>query len=58
MVENNDTNKLLLVIVAILLPPVAVGLKDGIGMMLVVSILLTLFFYLPGLIFALWRVLK
>lgn len=56
--SNADTNKLLYVIVAILLPPVAVGLKRGIGLSLVINIILTLIFYLPGLIHALWVVLK
>ena len=58
MADDISTNKLLLVIIAILLPPVAVAVKDGIGLMLVVSILLTVFFWLPGTIFALWRVLR
>ncbi|MCL4222645.1 MAG: YqaE/Pmp3 family membrane protein [Phycisphaerales bacterium] len=49
---------MLYVIVAILLPPVAVGLKRGIGLSLVINIILTLIFYLPGLIHALWVVLK
>lgn len=52
------TNKLLMVIIAILLPPVAVGLKDGLGLQLVINIVLCVFFWLPGLVHALWRVLK
>lgn len=51
-------NKVLLVILAILLPPLAVGLKEGLGGQLVLSIVLTLVFYIPGLIHALWVVLK
>lgn len=58
MPDDISTNKLLLVIIAILLPPVAVGIKDGIGLHLVVNILLCIFFWLPGLIHALWRVLR
>ncbi|MEP2776729.1 MAG: YqaE/Pmp3 family membrane protein [Luteolibacter sp.] len=50
-------NKLLLIIVAILLPPLAVALKDGIGTSLVINIVLTLLFYIPGLIHALMVVL-
>ena len=50
-------SKLLLVIIAILLPPLAVGLKDGIGFHLVLSIILTLLFYVPGLLHALWILL-
>lgn len=53
-----NSNKLLLVIIAILLPPLAVGLKEGIGGMFILSILLCLAFYLPGQLFALWIVLK
>ena len=53
-----QTNKLLLVIIAILLPPVAVGIKKGIGLSLVINIVLWLLFIIPGLIHALWVVLK
>ncbi len=51
-------NKLLLVIIAILLPPLAVGLKAGIGFPLFLNIILTLLVYVPGLLHALWVVLK
>lgn len=57
MTTTPSTNTLFLIIAAILLPPLAVGLKRGIGMSLVISIILTLLFYLPGLIHALWVVL-
>ncbi|MFN0012432.1 MAG: YqaE/Pmp3 family membrane protein [Phycisphaerales bacterium] len=53
-----ETNTLLMVIIAILLPPVAVFLKCGLGLKLVLSIVLSLLFYLPGIIFALWVVLS
>lgn len=46
-------NKLLLIIVAIIFPPLAVGLKAGIGKSFVINLLLTLLFYIPGLIHAL-----
>ncbi|MGQ0628077.1 MAG: YqaE/Pmp3 family membrane protein [Phycisphaerales bacterium] len=52
-----DTNKLLLVIIAILLPPLAVGLKKGIGGALILNIVLTLLFFVPGLLHALYVVL-
>ena len=51
-------NKVILVIIAIFLPPVAVFLKDGAGKDLLINILLCLLFYAPGIIHALWRVLK
>ncbi len=50
-------NKLLLIIVAILLPPLAVGLKSGIGKSFVINVILTLIFYIPGLIHALMVIL-
>lgn len=55
---DSEVSKLLLVIIAILIPPLAVGLKDGIGMSLVINIILTLFLYVPGLLHALWVILK
>ncbi|ABI69957.1 MULTISPECIES: YqaE/Pmp3 family membrane protein [Shewanella] len=53
-----DSNKLLLVIIAILLPPVAVLLKKGMGKDLLINILLCIFFFVPGLVHALWVVLQ
>ena len=59
MADNaGEMNKLLLVIIAILLPPLAVGLKEGVGGQLVLNIILWLLFYIPGLLHALWVVLK
>ena len=52
-------NKLLMVILAILLPPLAVGLKDGIGLHFIINIVLVLIsFGLLGIIHALWIVLR
>jgi len=50
-------NKIVLIILAILLPPVAVALKKGAGKDLLINIILTLIFYVPGLIHALILVL-
>ncbi len=50
--------KLLLVIIAILIPPLAVGLKEGIGVHLILNIVLCLLFWLPGLLHALYIVLR
>jgi uncharacterized membrane protein YqaE (UPF0057 family) len=55
---DETTNKLLLVIIAILIPPLAVGLKAGVGGALILNIILTLLFYLPGLLHALYVVLN
>jgi uncharacterized membrane protein YqaE (UPF0057 family) len=56
-IGNNDTNKLLLCIIAFFLPPLAVGLKRGIDGHFVLNIILTLFFWIPGFLHALWVVL-
>ena len=58
MPSEHSTNTLLLVIIAILLPPLAVGLKTGVGGHLLLSIILTIMFYVPGLLHALWVVLR
>ncbi len=52
-----ETDKLLMVIIAILLPPVAVFLKCGLGLKFVLSIVLWILGVLPGILFALWVVL-
>ncbi len=51
-------NKLILILLAIFLPPVAVFLKNGVGKDLVINILLCLVFYIPGIVHALWVVTK
>ncbi|MCL4137864.1 UNVERIFIED_CONTAM: hypothetical protein GTU68_066184 [Idotea baltica] len=51
-------NKIVLVILALLLPPIAVFLKSGAGKDLLINILLCLLFYVPGVLHALWVVLK
>lgn len=51
-------NKMLLIILALLLPPVAVFLKNGAGKDLLINIVLCLFFYVPGIIHALWLITR
>ena len=51
-------NKIVLIILAILLPPIAVLLKKGVGKDLVINILLCLLFWLPGIIHALWLIME
>lgn len=50
--------KLLRVVLAIVLPPLAVFLTMGISSAFVINLLLTLLGWLPGSIHALWVVLK
>lgn len=53
-----DDRTVLLVILAILLPPAAVGVYEGITTRFWISLLLTLLFFLPGIIYALIVVLE
>jgi len=51
-------NKAILMILAILLPPVAVFLNNGAGKDLLINIVLCLFFYVPGILHALWVITR
>jgi uncharacterized membrane protein YqaE (UPF0057 family) len=46
------------ILLAILLPPVGVFLQVGIGLHFWLNILLTLFGYLPGIIHAIWVIIR
>lgn len=50
---SSDAETLLLVIIAILLPPLAMALYDGISNRFWISLLLTLLFFIPGMIYTL-----
>jgi uncharacterized membrane protein YqaE (UPF0057 family) len=50
--------KLLRVVLAVVLPPLAVFLTMGISSAFVINLLLTLLGWVPGAIHALWVVLK
>ena len=51
-------NKIVLIILAIFLPPIAVFMKKGAGKDLIINIVLCILFLLPGVIHALWLVTK
>jgi uncharacterized membrane protein YqaE (UPF0057 family) len=51
-------NKIVAIIVALLLPPLAVFLKRGAGKDLLINILLCLFGWIPGVIHGLWVVTR
>ncbi|MFL4471300.1 YqaE/Pmp3 family membrane protein [Tateyamaria armeniaca] len=48
--------KLLLIIIALILPPVAVAILLGFGKQFWLNVLLTLLFFLPGTVHAIWIV--
>ncbi len=49
---------ILRIVLAIFLPPVAAFLTVGIGLHFWLNLILTLFFFIPGVIHALWLVVK
>ena len=49
---------ILRIIVAIILPPLGVFLQVGIGPQFWINILLTLLGYIPGIIHAIWIILR
>lgn len=51
-------NKLVLIIIAILLPPLAVFLKSGAGKNLLINIILCILMWVPGMVHALWVTTK
>ncbi len=51
-------NKLVLILLAVFLPPVAVAVKRGLGGDLLINILLCLLVFFPGMVHALWVVSK
>lgn len=59
LTATDDTELILLVILCFILPPLAVYLKyDAIGTPFWVNLILTFFFWIPGVIHALYHVLK
>ncbi len=57
-IRGKTMSKILLAIIAVLLPPLAVFLNNGAGKDLLINIVLCLFFYIPGILHALWLVFK
>jgi uncharacterized membrane protein YqaE (UPF0057 family) len=49
---------ILKIIIALILPPVAVFMQVGFGMHFWINLLLTLCFFLPGCVHALWIIVK
>lgn len=56
--QTSDVDLTLLIILAILIPPLAMGLYDGITKRFWISLLLTLLFFVPGLIYTLVVILR
>ena len=46
------------IIIAILLPPLGVFLQEGLGKHFWINLLLTILGYIPGIVHALWVIIK
>ena len=51
-------NKILMIVLAIFLPPIAVVIKHGLGKDFLINILLCLLAFLPGVVHALYLVTR
>jgi uncharacterized membrane protein YqaE (UPF0057 family) len=57
-VTSEDDMDVIRVVVAILLPPLGVFLQTGLGIHFWLNILLTLLGYIPGIIHAVWTIMR
>lgn len=55
---DNGSADILRVLLAILLPPLGVFLQEGIKTQFWINVILTLFGYVPGIIHAVWVILR
>ena len=51
-------NKIVLIILSILIPPLPVYLKTKSGKEALIALVLCILFWIPGVVYALWTVLK
>lgn len=56
--EGASDNLVLLIILAILIPPLAMAIYDGLSGRFWLSLLLTILFFLPGMIYTLYVILS
>ena len=55
LANGQSPDRLVIILIAtILLPPLGVALKHGLGTQFLISLILTLIFYVPGLIYSLY----
>jgi len=54
---DNKTSKIIQILAAIFIPPLGVFLKVGLGLQFWINLILTICFFFPGMIHALWVIL-
>ncbi len=55
---DSKTGDVIRIIISIIIPPIGVFLEVGFGLHFWINILLTLLGYIPGLIHAIWIIVK
>ena len=55
---EEKTKDVLRIILSVIIPPVGVFFQVGLGLHFWINIILTLFGYIPGLIHAVWIIIK
>ena len=58
MASSSDSADLLRTLLSIVLPPLGVFLQEGIGTQFWINLLLTLLGYIPGLVHAIWIIVR
>jgi uncharacterized membrane protein YqaE (UPF0057 family) len=56
--SQNESDDVVALILSIFLPPLGVAIKRGVDIQLFINIILTMFGWLPGIIHALYIILK
>lgn len=55
---KTSSDDILLIILAVLLPPLGVLLSRGLGTQFLINILLTILGYVPGIVHAVWLIAR
>lgn len=58
MTARGESLDVVKIILAVLLPPLGVFLEVGLGLHFWINLVLTLFFYIPGLVHAIWIIAR
>ncbi|MEM1320377.1 MAG: YqaE/Pmp3 family membrane protein [Bacteroidota bacterium] len=56
--SNVSTNQLILILIAIFIPPLAVFLNKGLEKEFWITLILTFFFFVPGMLYAIYVILN
>lgn len=56
--DSASGSDIIMIILAVLLPPIAVALRHGIGKSFLINLVLTILGYVPGLVHAVWVVAR